>query len=155
MTTSNCSWVPWRMRSHGADWAGSWVAGGYMVGAGVTAKFCFDLMPGDIYWCTADCGWITGAASVMRCCCDLRTRQSDSKLIHLLTYRLFVREPASLQSFVYFGTWCLCQQRERAVPWLYAVPTAACATLLTGLLCARAHVPDVRPAAQCRDKRHV
>ena len=44
-----------------------------MVGAGVTAKFCFDLMPGDIYWCTADCGWITGAARVMRAACILRT----------------------------------------------------------------------------------
>lgn len=61
------------MGSQGTDRAGSGVAGGYMVGAGVTAKFCFDLMPGDIYWCTADCGWITGAACVMRCCCDLRT----------------------------------------------------------------------------------
>jgi acyl-CoA synthetase (AMP-forming)/AMP-acid ligase II len=36
-------------------------AGGYMVGAATTTKYCFDLQPGDIYWCTADCGWITGA----------------------------------------------------------------------------------------------
>lgn len=34
--------------------------GGYMVGAGTTSKYLFDLRPGDIYWCTADCGWITG-----------------------------------------------------------------------------------------------
>ena len=32
----------------------------YMVYAGTTTKFVFDLRPGDIYWCTADCGWITG-----------------------------------------------------------------------------------------------
>ncbi len=32
-----------------------------MVGAATTTKYCFDLQPGDIYWCTADCGWITGA----------------------------------------------------------------------------------------------
>ena len=32
-----------------------------MVSAAVTAKYCFDLQPGDVYWCTADCGWITGA----------------------------------------------------------------------------------------------
>jgi acyl-coenzyme A synthetase/AMP-(fatty) acid ligase len=31
-----------------------------MVGAGTTSKYLFDLRPGDIYWCTADCGWITG-----------------------------------------------------------------------------------------------
>ncbi len=35
-------------------------AGGYMVMAGVTTKYVFDLQPGDVYWCTADCGWITG-----------------------------------------------------------------------------------------------
>ena len=34
--------------------------GGYMVGAGVTTKYVFDLQPGDVYWCSADCGWITG-----------------------------------------------------------------------------------------------
>ena len=31
-----------------------------MVGAGVTTKYVFDLHPGDVYWCSADCGWITG-----------------------------------------------------------------------------------------------
>ena len=35
-------------------------AGGYMVMAGMTTKYVFDLQPGDVYWCTADCGWITG-----------------------------------------------------------------------------------------------
>jgi len=31
-----------------------------MVYAGYTAKMIFDLKPDDIYWCTADIGWITG-----------------------------------------------------------------------------------------------
>lgn len=31
-----------------------------MVGAGTSCKYLFDLRPGDVYWCTADCGWITG-----------------------------------------------------------------------------------------------
>ena len=31
-----------------------------MVMAGVSTKYVFDLQPGDVYWCTADCGWITG-----------------------------------------------------------------------------------------------
>ena len=31
-------------------------AGGYMVQAAVSAKYAFDLQPGDVYWCTADCG---------------------------------------------------------------------------------------------------
>ena len=34
--------------------------GGYAVQAYTTAKWNFDLHEGDIYWCTADVGWITG-----------------------------------------------------------------------------------------------
>ena len=33
---------------------------GYMVFAYLTAKYVFDLQPDDVYWCTADVGWITG-----------------------------------------------------------------------------------------------
>ena len=31
-----------------------------MVSAATTTRYIFDLQPGDVYWCTADCGWITG-----------------------------------------------------------------------------------------------
>lgn len=34
--------------------------GGYAVQSYITAKWDFDLHEGDIYWCTADVGWITG-----------------------------------------------------------------------------------------------
>lgn len=34
--------------------------GGYLVYAAMTFKYVFDYHPGDIYWCTADVGWITG-----------------------------------------------------------------------------------------------
>lgn len=30
------------------------------VGAGATCRYVFDMRPGDIYFSTADCGWITG-----------------------------------------------------------------------------------------------
>ena len=33
---------------------------GYMVYAATTSKFSFAMQPGDVFWCTADCGWITG-----------------------------------------------------------------------------------------------
>ncbi|MBS2012152.1 MAG: acetate--CoA ligase [Deltaproteobacteria bacterium] len=33
---------------------------GYLVGAHVTTKYVFDLREGDLYWCTADVGWVTG-----------------------------------------------------------------------------------------------
>ncbi|WP_413525614.1 acetate--CoA ligase [Photobacterium phosphoreum] len=34
--------------------------GGYLVYATMTFKYVFDYQPGDVYWCTADVGWITG-----------------------------------------------------------------------------------------------
>lgn len=35
-------------------------SGGYLVYAALTFQYVFDYHPGDIYWCTADVGWITG-----------------------------------------------------------------------------------------------
>lgn len=34
--------------------------GGYLLWAVLTMKWTFDIKPSDIYWCTADIGWITG-----------------------------------------------------------------------------------------------
>ncbi len=34
--------------------------GGYLLYASVTHHYVFDYKPGDVYWCTADVGWITG-----------------------------------------------------------------------------------------------
>ncbi|MCO7261527.1 acetate--CoA ligase [Dickeya zeae] len=34
--------------------------GGYLVYAATTFKYVFDYHPGDVYWCTADVGWVTG-----------------------------------------------------------------------------------------------
>ncbi|MDB4940512.1 MAG: acetyl-CoA synthetase [Labilithrix sp.] len=33
---------------------------GYLAGAHVTSKYVFDLRANDLYWCTADVGWVTG-----------------------------------------------------------------------------------------------
>ncbi|WJX83201.1 Acetyl-coenzyme A synthetase, cytoplasmic [Trifolium repens] len=38
--------------------------GGYMIYTATTFKYAFDYKPSDIYWCTADCGWITGHSYV-------------------------------------------------------------------------------------------
>jgi len=34
--------------------------GGYLLQAAMTHKYIFDYKDGDIYWCTADVGWVTG-----------------------------------------------------------------------------------------------
>ena len=36
------------------------VHGGFAVGTYATTKFVFDIKPSDVYWCTADVGWVTG-----------------------------------------------------------------------------------------------
>ena len=35
-------------------------SGGYLLWAALTMKWTFDIKPADIFWCTADIGWITG-----------------------------------------------------------------------------------------------
>jgi acetyl-CoA synthetase len=39
--------------------------GGYMVWASFTHELVFDYKPGDIYWCTADVGWVTGHSYIV------------------------------------------------------------------------------------------
>lgn len=39
--------------------------GGYLVGTYATAQWVFDLKDDDIYWCTADCGWVTGHSYIV------------------------------------------------------------------------------------------
>ncbi|WP_409523816.1 acetate--CoA ligase [Nitrincola sp. MINF-07-Sa-05] len=39
--------------------------GGYMVYAAMTHQYVFDYQEGDIYWCTADVGWVTGHSYIV------------------------------------------------------------------------------------------
>jgi acetyl-CoA synthetase len=39
--------------------------GGYMVGTYLTSKYVFDLRDDDVYWCTADIGWVTGHSYIV------------------------------------------------------------------------------------------
>ena len=39
--------------------------GGYLVYASMTHQYIFDYKPKDIYWCTADIGWVTGHSYII------------------------------------------------------------------------------------------
>ena len=39
--------------------------GGYLIGTYATTKWVFDLKEDDVYWCTADIGWVTGHSYVV------------------------------------------------------------------------------------------
>ncbi len=38
---------------------------GYLAGVHVTTKYVFDMQPEDLYWCTADIGWVTGHSYIV------------------------------------------------------------------------------------------
>jgi acetyl-CoA synthetase len=40
-------------------------SGGYLVYAAMTHQYVFDYQEGDIYWCTADVGWVTGHSYIV------------------------------------------------------------------------------------------
>ncbi|WP_374309265.1 acetate--CoA ligase [Methylocella sp.] len=39
--------------------------GGYLVNVSMTHQYIFDYHPGDVYWCTADVGWVTGHSYIV------------------------------------------------------------------------------------------
>ncbi len=39
--------------------------GGYLLGTAITHKYVFDYHEGDVYWCTADVGWVTGHSYIV------------------------------------------------------------------------------------------
>ncbi len=39
--------------------------GGYLLFASLTHQYVFDYHPGDVYWCTADVGWVTGHSYIV------------------------------------------------------------------------------------------
>ena len=39
--------------------------GGYMIYVALTHKYIFDYQDGDIWWCTADIGWVTGHSYII------------------------------------------------------------------------------------------
>ena len=40
-------------------------SGGYLVYASMTHEYTFDYHDGDVFWCTADVGWITGHSYII------------------------------------------------------------------------------------------
>jgi acetyl-CoA synthetase len=40
-------------------------SGGYLTQVAFTHKYVFDLQPDDVYWCTADVGWVTGHSYIV------------------------------------------------------------------------------------------
>jgi len=82
--------------------------GGYAVQAYTTAKWNFDMHEGDVYWCTADVGWITG-----------HTYINYAPLMNGVTTLVFEGSPDAPD---YGRFWAIIEKHK--VTQLYTAPTA-------------------------------
>ena len=90
--------------------------GGYLLGAHLTSKYVFDLRDDDLYWCTADIGWVTGhsyvvygplsngATSVMyEGAPDFPDKDRFWSIIERRKVTVFYTAPTAIRAFVRWG----------------------------------------------------
>ncbi len=90
--------------------------GGYLTGVHSTTKYVFDLKPDDIFWCTADVGWVTGhsyivygplanAATVVlyEGAPDFPDRGRFWKIIEQYKVTIFYTAPTAIRAFMKWG----------------------------------------------------
>lgn len=91
--------------------------GGYMTGVYATTKWVFDLKPEDVYWCTADVGWVTGHSYVIygplsngatvfiyEGAPDWPEKDRFWKLIEKYAVSVFYTAPTAIRAFMKWGT---------------------------------------------------
>ena len=91
--------------------------GGYLTGVYATTKWVFDLKEDDIYWCTADIGWITGHSYVVygplangatvlmyEGAPDWPEKDRFWKLIEKYRVTIFYTAPTAIRAFMKWGT---------------------------------------------------
>ncbi len=90
--------------------------GGYMVGTYITLKWIFNLTPDDVYFCTADAGWVTGHSYIVY-----------SPLINGIT--TFIYE--SVPDYPHPGRWWELIEKYQVTKF-YTAPTAIRALMRLG-----------------------
>ena len=91
--------------------------GGYLVGAYATTRWVFDLQDSDVYWCTADIGWVTGHSYVVygplangatvlmyEGAPDWPQKDRFWSLIERYGVTLFYTAPTAIRAFMKWGT---------------------------------------------------
>ena len=90
--------------------------GGYLVGAYATSKWVFDLKEDDVFWCTADIGWVTGhsylvygplangATCVMYEGAPDKPRDRFWEMIDRYGVTVFYTAPTAIRAFMKWGT---------------------------------------------------
>jgi len=91
-------------------------SGGYLLGAKLTTQWVFDLRDGDVFWCTADVGWVTGHSYV-----------AYGPLAGGTTVMLYEGAPTTPDAGRF---WKICQ--DHGVSVFYTAPTAIRALMKLG-----------------------
>ena len=90
--------------------------GGYLVGAYATSKWVFDLKEDDVFWCTADIGWVTGhtylvygplangATCVMYEGAPDQPRDRFWEMVDRYGVTIFYTAPTAIRAFMKWGT---------------------------------------------------
>lgn len=91
--------------------------GGYLTGVYATTKWVFDLKPSDVYWCTADIGWVTGHSYVVygplangatvfmyEGAPDWPDKDRFWQLIEKYGITIFYTAPTAIRAFMKWGT---------------------------------------------------
>ena len=91
--------------------------GGYLTGAYATTKWVFDIKDEDVYWCTADAGWVTGHTYVLygplangatvfiyEGAPDWPEKDRFWKLIEKYAVTIFYTAPTAIRAFMKWGT---------------------------------------------------
>lgn len=90
--------------------------GGYLLGAQLTTKYIFDMKDEDVFWCTADVGWVTGHSYVVY-----------GPLLNGATIMMYEGAP----NFPDFGRfWDIIERRKISI--FYTAPTAIRAFIRAG-----------------------
>lgn len=90
---------------------------GYLLGAHMTTKWVFDIKPEDLFWCTADVGWITGHTYVAygplsngateliyEGSPDFPSKDRFWQLIEKYGVTIFYTAPTAIRTFMKWGT---------------------------------------------------
>ena len=91
--------------------------GGYLVGTYATTKWVFDLKEDDVYWCTADIGWVTGHSYVVygplsngatvvmyEGAPDWPQRDRFWEIVERYGVTIFYTAPTAIRAFMKWGT---------------------------------------------------
>jgi acetyl-CoA synthetase len=91
--------------------------GGYLVGTYATTKWVFDLKEEDVYWCTADIGWVTGHSYVVygplangatvvmfEGAPDYPKRDRYWEIVERYGVTIFYTAPTAIRAFMRWGT---------------------------------------------------